>query len=437
MESIRVKWRNLSLRRAFALAVFATTGVVALLSVATISGCMRGREYLLPDPESAYLTVEKVYDDGTEVTEVIRISMDAKHQKASVKNAPSDGIYIGEEISGLRQEQGAMVNYSITKAESGYDYLTPKRKMAYQALGAGIIILPAVYAVLGVLVCAFWFYRHKLSLPIERLEYSIGQIRQRNLDFEVGFSGEDELGQVCASFEEMREILYENNQSLWNMLEERKRLQASVAHDLRNPITIIQTYAEYLKLSMSQVDFEEELVGMVDNLQIAAGRLERYTDSIGDISRLEEMEVEPMLTNLAEVLPDMEEELGVLAKKEQKKFIAGNLAGEAWGMADVPALYRILENLVANASRYARETVRMNCMAEGSGIAIRVWDDGPGFPQKVLSGRRTYFTTADQESGHMGMGLAICRILCQKLGGRMELRNHAGGGAEVTIILKT
>lgn len=438
MEGIKNRWRNLSLRKAFVITVLGSTGIIALLSVITILCCLKGRGYLLPDSRIAYLTVEKEYRSGSEseiVKEIILISMDEESQKIPISFASSaDDTSMGD---GGKLED-ASVKYSITNAENGFDYLTPKRKLAYQLLGAAIIILPTIYAVIGVLLCAFWFYRHKLARPIERLEYSIGQIQQHNLEFEVGFLGEDELGRVCSSFEEMRKTLYQNNQSLWNMLEERKRLQASVAHDLRNPITIIQTYAEYLKLNLAQGSLAKEQLGeMVDNLQITAKRMEQYTDSIRDIGRLEEMEIHPILTDLAEILPDLEEELMVLAQKEHKQLIINDLAEELWGMADVPALYRILENLVANASRYARETVRMNCTASGSGITIRVSDDGPGFPQKVLSGKRTYFTTADHKSGHMGMGLAICRILCGKLGGRMELCNKKGGGAEAKIFLKT
>ena len=59
--------------------------------------------------------------------------------------------------------------------------------------------------------------------------------------------GQDELGRLCAAFEKMRQTLYENNRQMWSMLEERRALQASVAHDLRNPIAIMTGYVEYLQ----------------------------------------------------------------------------------------------------------------------------------------------------------------------------------------------
>lgn len=230
------------------------------------------------------------------------------------------------------------------------------------------------------------------------------------------------------------------------MLEERKRLQASVAHDLRNPITIIQTYAEYFKLNLRTGNLEEEsLEDMVDNLQLAAKRLEQYTDSIRDISRLEEIEVHPESVSLGEVLPEILEELELLAEKEGKEFVSdmGNYQADLQNEeevsvnTDISALYRILENLVTNASRYAKKQICLSCGKEAGYIRIVISDDGSGFSEKVLSVQNNYFITTDAEDGHMGMGLSICRILCRKLGGRMKLHNQQNGGAEVSIWVKT
>lgn len=433
MERVKNGWKNLSLKRAYIFTVLSFVGIVVLLSAATIICCLRGRDYLLPDGDSAYLTVEKQYEDGSTVFEIVEVSLEGGDWSPSVtgyvEKEPEDEGVEGE-------DKRVLERYKIVKMEDGYSYLTPKRKIAYRVLGAAMIFLPVLYTLLGILISAVWFYRHKMSQPIRVLEHAIGQIQAQNLEFEVETVGEDELGRVCASLEEMRKTLYQNNQALWNMLEERKRLQASVAHDLRNPITIIRTCAEYVKLNISEGSVtEEELNGLIDNVQVAAKRLEQYTDSIRDISKLEEIETHLQPVNLTEVLPEMEEELGLLAKKEQKEFVVEVPEDALAGNVDVSLLYRILENLVANAARYAKKAVWISCGTEGDGICIRVWDDGPGFGQKVLSERKAYFTTGDAQDGHMGMGLSICRILCRKMRGRLRLHNREDGGAEAEILL--
>lgn len=458
MERIKNTWSNLSLRRSFIVTVLLLEVIVLLLSTLTVSLCLWGRNYLLPDAQRAYLTLEKEYSDGSVVQETMSISLEDGSWESPVAFVSGTGDDGGEPAGEV------VSSYHITKAEDAFQYLTPKRKLAYRALGFGMVFMPALYVIVGILLAAVWFYRHKLSLPIQEMEYAIEQIKQQNLDFAIEPVSGDELGQVCSSLEVMRQALCQNNQSMWNMIEERKQLQKSVAHDLRNPITIIQTYAEYLKLNLRTGRLEEEsLEGMVDNLQLAAKRLEQYTDSIRDISHLEELEVHPEVVSLEAVLPEMLEELGLLAEKEGKRFIYDMRQGqdqqeqkrgqqqqgqdrqrtrdqrksrkEATVCTDVSALYRILENLVTNASRYAGKEVCISCASEPGYIRITVSDDGPGFSQKVLSGQSTYFFTTDAEDGHMGMGLSICRILCRKLGGRMKLYNRQGGGAGVTIWL--
>lgn len=478
MERIKNGWRNLSLRKAFIITVLSSVCMIILLSSVTILFCLWGRHFLLPDADSAYLTLEKEYSDGTVTEETMLISLKEGHWEMplGIVASKEESMMEGEEAAQSEKEEEFIKRYSIDKAESAYGYLTPKRKLAYQALGIGVFLLPAVYVLLGILLTAVWFYRHKLSRPIRKLQYAIDQIQQQNLDFHIESVSGDELGQVCSSLEKMRQVLYQNNQSLWNMLEERRRLQASVAHDLRNPITIIQTYAEYFKLNFRTGNLaEESLDDMVDNLQTAAKRLEQYTDSIRDISRLEEIEVHPESLNLTEVLPEMAEELELLAEKEGKELVfcgrkteeegkelvscGGKteeerkrkaaaaerrneredllVPGNVYVNTDISALYRILENLVANASRYARKQICLSCGREADYIKIVISDDGAGFSGKVLSGQDKYFITTDAEDGHLGMGLSICRILCRKLGGKMKLYNRQDGGAEVSIWLKT
>ena len=135
------------------------------------------------------------------------------------------------------------VKYSVTKIENSFTALSPKRQLVYQASQIGMIVLPVFFSLTGILLCGLLFYRRKLKTPILLLASATQQIAEQGLDFQISYPRADEMGALCASFEQMRQILKENNQKLWDMLEERRRLQRSVAHDLRNPIAIIQGYS--------------------------------------------------------------------------------------------------------------------------------------------------------------------------------------------------
>lgn len=72
-------------------------------------------------------------------------------------------------------------------------------------------------------------------------------ISQQDLDFQIQYTSDDELGQLCDTFEHMKNEIYKSNSKMWNMLQERKALTASVSHDLRTPITVLNGYLDYLE----------------------------------------------------------------------------------------------------------------------------------------------------------------------------------------------
>ena len=91
----------------------------------------------------------------------------------------------------------------------------------------------------------------------------------------------------------------------------------------------------------------------------------------------------------------------------------------------------MLENIAGNALRYARKEIGFDFSLEGNYLSIAVTDDGEGFPQEVLRRKERFFLTPG-EGGHMGIGLAVSRLLCIKHGGSLKLENSPDG-AEVTV----
>ena len=244
------------------------------------------------------------------------------------------------------------------------------------------------------------------------------------------------MGALCASFEQMRQILKENNQKLWDMLEERRHLQGSVAHDLRNPIAIIQGYAQYLQLSLSGDKISREKISsVVANILHTSHRLERYTDSLRTISRLEELEVQVQPVDFASLSSDMREDLSLLTEEKNLELDWENTVARKELNLDTKILYRILENLIGNAVRFANRKIKVQFSYCQGLLTTTVSDDGPGFPQKVLNSKDSYAYMGSDDENHLGMGLAICRVLCRKHGGQLTLSNSDQGGAVIKFVL--
>ena len=168
----------------------------------------------------------------------------------------------------------------------------------------------------------------------------------------------------------------------------------------------------------------------MNNLWTAAKRLEQYTDSLRELHQLEDLEVRRAPCPLPRVLREMAEDLLMLARPEGPALEFRWDVAPCEGYLDSPVLFRILENLVSNAFRFARRAVSLSFSLEGGCLTCCVRDDGSGFPEKVLAAGERYLFSADAAAGHIGMGLVISRILCRKHGGALTLRDLPGGGAE-------
>lgn len=110
------------------------------------------------------------------------------------------------------------------------------------------------------------------------------RIQTHDLDFTLPTPSADELGQICAAFENMRLELLKTNQELWRQAEERKRLNAAFAHDLRNPITVLKGSLKLLRNGMA----DEQTI---DRLESYTLRMEQYVEAMSSIQRIEQMPV--------------------------------------------------------------------------------------------------------------------------------------------------
>lgn len=421
METLKKRWQDLPLRRFLILTVCLSVGTVALVSALIIGGCTAFRHWLLPDPNAVYLTVEETRSDGTVVSGTYLLNFDDDLSSLPFLKIENDSAPSEDKIEQTR--------YSVEKIETGAASLSPKRKLAYQGCGIIMFAVPTVLAFAAILWCGMYFYRRKLKRPLALLADAAKQIAEQNLDFELAYSCGDEMGELCRSFEDMRKALCENNKAMWSMLEERRLMQASIAHDLRNPIAIIEGYAEYLEKGLENGEISrEKTTRIAQNLGAAAKRLEQYTESVRLLNQTEETQIERKTVNAEKLASDIAEDLSLLSEQKGIVLQVTNHLPKEEIQVDSALLYRVLENILNNALRYAKRKIQLAFSLEGRILMITITDDGNGFPREILKGTEKKLISADKD-GHMGIGLSICRILCQKHGGKLELSNTSGGAS--------
>ena len=308
--------------------------------------------------------------------------------------------------------------------------------VAYYGSYAAMVGLPVFYIAVGIGAAAAVYYRKKLREPITQLQNGVERIQEDNLDFHIEYDGDDELGRLCCSMEKMRRELRQKHKALWESLEQRKLLNASVSHDLRTPITVLKGYLDYLEKNIPQDKLTEDMLfDTVSSMQGAVNRLELYVESVRDIEKIENIEIEKRSENVKLLLNELRSNVRQLAGN--KEIIISNDITADKIQIDKGVFFRILENLLQNALRYAEKQVSINLSHKKDFLILTVKDDGKGFSAADLEKATTVFYSNDKEKQHFGIGLSVCKILCEKHGGLLYVGNQKEKGAYVTAKLKS
>lgn len=359
------------------------------------------------------------------------IANQAQHE--ILKNRPA--IIRNPKITPDKATGGYIIDISENQNIWEWQELSTKQKMIYYGSYAAMIGLPVVYIVGGIGIATLVYYKRKLRVPIAQLQNGIKRIQENDLDFCIEYNGSDELGQLCDSMEKMRKELRQNNKALWEALEQRKILNASMAHDLRTPITVLKGYLDYLEDGIPQDKLtEDKLLDTVLSMQGAVIRLEQYAECVRNIEKIESIEIKMQPENVKLLIKEIESNISQLTGEKEIFFSDGISFNEV--NIDKSVLFRILENLLQNALRYAEKQINISISQNDKFLILTVKDDGKGFTETDLKKADTMFYSKDRGKEHFGIGLGICKILCEKHGGRLFITNNKEKGACVIAKLK-
>lgn len=327
----------------------------------------------------------------------------------------------------INDDNNAYVVYT-DKSGAPVQPFDKKRQAIYWVISnAQMIIVPA-WIFFCILMAGFIFYDFELKEPIDILLSASKRIADNDLDFKVEYKKQNELGMLCGAFDEMRSSLYESNREMWRSLEERKRLGSAFSHDLRTPLTVLKGYGDFLEKYVPDGKVsEEKLMSVISMMNGQIVRLEHYTQKMNSVQKLED--IVPECSEItAEGLSEMLTETGTLICGDRLEM--NSTLSDMTLLVDTELVIEVYENLVSNAVRYAESYVQVECGMTGDMLAISVLDDGRGFTDEALRNAVQPFFRDDKEPDklHFGLGLYICRILCEKCGGGLTVENHENGG---------
>ncbi|EML0032424.1 TPA: sensor histidine kinase [Clostridioides difficile] len=303
------------------------------------------------------------------------------------------------------------------------------------------LVLPLIFFIGLLLLADIIFYKVKLKTPIEILNKGAMEISNNNLDFCLEYNNNDELGNLCNAFEKMRSELNKNNIKMWTMINDRKQLNAAFSHDLRNPLTVLKGYSNYLtKYIPTGKLSDEKILSTTQLMSEHINRIEYYVENMSNAQRLEDLVVSKSMSNINKFIENLDENISIIAKQEGKSFTLKSQINNINLFFDENIILRVVENIISNAFRYARNNVSILIYLEQELLTFVIEDDGIGFSKESLKlALRPFYRdkTLNDSNAHFGMGLYISKILCEKHGGSISIENNSTNGAKITAKFST
>ena len=252
-----------------------------------------------------------------------------------------------------------------------------------------------------------------------------------------------------ARVQERSKQLYEAEMQLIQAekMESVGRLSAGVAHEVKNPLAIIQMGADYLKDVVSPADGVHEVIADIED---AVQRADRVIKDLLDFSHNDELQLRPEDLNVV-----VDEALRMVAHE----FVRRNITTQVQLSADNPPvemdankIQQVFINMLMNAAQAIGKDgkVSISCATvefEGdensamfqpgeSVLRLTITDNGPGISKDVLERLFDPFFTTKPVGEGTGLGLSVSRNIMELHSGRLAICNAPTGGALVIMDFK-
>ena len=361
-----------------------------------------------------------VFDDSSPVT-----SADVADDPIALRAFAEDRAVRGEVTSGgARYAEAAyplLGGPVVLLRASLHDSLRSIHLVRRRLVVAGLIALAASLLV-GYLAASIFARR------IRRLERAADRIASGDFSQPVVDSARDELGQLAAAFERMR-------QRLAQLEHARREFIANASHELRTPLFSLGGFLELMADEELDSKTQAEFTATMRE-QVA--RLTKLATELLDLSRLDagRLTVERERLDLDALASILADEFRAVARSTGHQLsVRGN--GPTEGVGDEERALQIGRILVENALVHTPPgtPVRLGSAQRDGSVLLTVEDEGPGIPadQAGQVFDRFYRLEGAVASGS-GLGLAIAKELAELMGGSVEL-DVSDGRTRFTLVL--
>lgn len=331
------------------------------------------------------------------------------------------------------EAQGSV--FIVTRLER----MMPEVKSFLYGLAAVIVIGMILTAV----VMTTWIYR-SIFAPLKQLQKATHEIKEGNLNYSLKDIGNDEIGELCRDFEEMRERLRQSTEEKLQYDMDNKELISNISHDLKTPITAIKGYVEGLMDGVA--DTPEKIDRYVRTIYNKAMDMDRLIEELTFYSKIDANRIPYTFdkVNVDRYFSDCTEELALDLEEKQIDIRYKNDADKSIIIiADAEQLKKVVNNIVGNSVKYIgdkRGLIQIHITDAGDFVQIEMSDNGKGIAQKDLPYifDRFYRTDTSRNSsqGGSGIGLSIVRKIVEDHGGKIWATSKENEGTTMIMVFR-
>ncbi len=309
-------------------------------------------------------------------------------------------------------------------------------------------VFPTLFCIIAVIVLTamilvIWLYRSVIK-PLSVLRLATENIREGNLDFTITGNSDDEMGQLCEDFENMRIRLKEQIDTRIKYEQDTIDLISNISHDLKTPLTAIKGYTEGILDGVA--DSDEKRAKYLKTIYTKALEMQSLVDELSDYTKLDS-NINPYdfkNVNVNSFFADCVDELSLDTEvKNISLTYAAGVDDSQTIAADPEQLRRVINNIIGNSVKYMDKNeghIEIRSYDEDKFVRFEIEDNGMGISEHDIPHIFERFYRADASrgtrKGGTGLGLAISEKIIADHGGKIWARSTLGEGTTFLFTIR-
>lgn len=391
---------------------------------------------------NSYLIVQKgesIIYQGESISRELRTSLP---EYGAQDSSSENGIYFGGNLQVLIKQ----IDFVYPAGENGTVFIVtnvndaiPEVRQYITNMLIAIVLILALTA--GVMI--IWIYRG-VAIPLGRMKMATQNIKDGNLDYELEVTTEDEIGQLCRDFEEMRLRLKDTATEKVEYDKRSKELISNISHDLKTPITAIKGYVEGIMDGVA--DTPEKMERYIRTIYNKANDMDTLINELTLYSKIDSNRIPYNFSTLSvhEYFSDCAMDLKMDLESRGIRFAYENhVEGDVRIIADAEQIKRVINNIISNSTKYMNKTEKklsLRVKDVGDFVQVEIEDNGKGIGVKELPYifERFYRTDESRNSatGGSGIGLSIVKKIIEEHGGKIWATSREGEGTVMYFVVR-